>query len=217
MTAKNDTAAAFIDDAIGSGAILFGEFTTKAGRQSPYFFNAGRFCTGAGLARLGQYYADALLASGVPFDGLFGPAYKGIPLAASIAIALAGKGRDVPWSFNRKEAKDHGEGGSVVGAPLQGRLVIVDDVISAGTSVRESSAILDMAGARVAAVLIALDRMERGPSGVSAVDEVRRTHGVPVVAVATLDDLVAHLAQDPARSRELAAIQAYRDAWGSER
>jgi orotate phosphoribosyltransferase len=217
MTAKNDTAAAFIDDAIGSGAILFGEFITKAGRQSPYFFNAGRFCTGGGLARLGRYYAEALLASGVPFDGLFGPAYKGIPLAASIAIALAGKGRDVPWSFNRKEAKEHGEGGSVVGAPLRGRLVIVDDVISAGTSVRESSAILDAAGAQVAAVLIALDRMERGPSGMSAVDEVRRTHGVPVVAVATLDDLVAHLAQDPARSCELAAIRAYRDTWGSDR
>jgi len=210
----NHTAAAFIDDAITSGAILFGEFTTKAGRQSPYFFNAGRFCTGGGLARLGRYYAEALLASGVPFDGLFGPAYKGIPLAASIAIALADRGRDVPWSFNRKEAKDHGEGGSVVGAPLQGRLVIVDDVISAGTSVRESSAILGAAGAQVAAVLIALDRMERGPSGVSAVDEVRRAHGVPVVAVATLDDLLARLAEDPARTRELAAIRAYRDAWG---
>jgi len=216
MTAKNHTAAAFIDDAIAAGAILFGEFTTKAGRRSPYFFNAGQFCTGAGLARLGQHYADALLASGVPFDGLFGPAYKGIPLAASIAIALAGKGRNVPYSFNRKEAKDHGEGGSVVGAPLKGRLVIVDDVISAGTSVRESTAILEAAGAQVAAVLIALDRMERGPSGVSAVDEVRRTLDVPVVAVATLDDLIARLEQDPARAKALAAIRAYRDEWGVE-
>lgn len=210
----NHTAAAFIDDAIDAGAILFGEFTTKAGRRSPYFFNAGRFCTGAGLARLGEHYADALLASGVSFDGLFGPAYKGIPLAASIAIALAARGRDVPYSFNRKEAKDHGEGGTVVGAPLKGRLVIVDDVISAGTSVRESTAILAAAGAEVAAVLIALDRMERGPSGISAVDEVRQTLGVPVIAVATLDDLVTRLESDPARSQELAAIRVYRDTYG---
>ena len=217
MTAKNHTAAAFIDDAIAAGAILFGEFTTKAGRRSPYFFNAGRFCTGAGLARLGQHYADALLASGVPFDGLFGPAYKGIPLAASIAIALAGKGRDVPYSFNRKEAKDHGEGGLVVGAPLQGRLVIVDDVISAGTSVRESTAILEAAGAQVAAVLIALDRMEKGPGGLSAVEEVRQTLGVPVIAVATLDDLLGHLASDPAGAGRLASIRAYRDTWGVSR
>ncbi len=210
----NHTAAAFIDDAIAAGAILFGEFTTKAGRQSPYFFNAGRFCTGAGLARLGEHYADALLASGVAFDGLFGPAYKGIPLASSIAIALAARGRDVPYSFNRKEAKDHGEGGTVVGAPLKGRLVIVDDVISAGTSVRESTAILSAAGAQVAGVLIALDRMEKGPTGVSAVDEVRQTLGVPVIAVATLEDLIARLESDSARSHELAAIRAYREAYG---
>ncbi len=210
----NHTAAAFIDDAIAAGAILFGEFTTKAGRQSPYFFNAGRFCTGAGLARLGEHYADALLASGVPFDGLFGPAYKGIPLASSIAIALAARGRDVPYSFNRKEAKDHGEGGTVVGAPLVGRLVIVDDVISAGTSVRESTAILSAGGAQVAAVLIALDRMEKGPTGVSAVDEVRQTLGVPVIAVATLDDLVTRLESDASRTTELAAIRAYRETYG---
>ncbi|MFZ4498367.1 MAG: orotate phosphoribosyltransferase [Burkholderiales bacterium] len=213
----NHTAAAFIDDAIAAGAILFGEFTTKAGRQSPYFFNAGRFCTGAGLARLGQHYAEALLSSGVAFDGLFGPAYKGIPLAASIGIALAAKGRDVPYSFNRKEAKDHGEGGSVVGAALKGRLVIIDDVISAGTSVRESNAILEAAGAQVAAVLIALDRMEQGPSGMSAVDEVRQTLGVPVIAVATLDDLITRLEQDPARAQELDAIRAYREAYGVRR
>jgi orotate phosphoribosyltransferase len=213
----NHTAAAFINDAIAAGAILFGEFTTKAGRQSPYFFNAGRFCTGAGLARLGQHYAEALLSSGVAFDGLFGPAYKGIPLAASIGIALAAKGRDVPYSFNRKEAKDHGEGGSVVGAALKGRLVIVDDVISAGTSVRESNAILEAAGAQVAAVLIALDRMEQGPSGMSAVDEVRQTLGVPVIAVATLDDLITRLEQDPARAQELDAIRAYREAYGVRR
>jgi len=211
----NHTAAAFIDDAIASGAMLFGEYTTKAGRQSPYFFNAGRFCTGADLARLGGHYADALLASGVAFDGLFGPAYKGIPLVTSLAIALAARGRTVPFSFNRKESKDHGEGGTVVGAALQGRLVIVDDVISAGTSVRESTAILAAAGAQVAAVLIALDRMEQGPSGASAVDEVRQMLGVPVIAVATLKDLVARLAQDPARAPELAAIRAYCDRYGT--
>jgi orotate phosphoribosyltransferase len=217
----NHTAAAFIDDAIAAGAILFGEFTTKAGRQSPYFFNAGRFCTGAGLARLGQHYAEALLSSGVAFDGLFGPAYKGIPLAASIGIALAAKGRDVPYSFNRKEAKDHGEGGSVVGAALKGRLVIVDDVISAGTSVRESVEIIRSHGATPAGVVIALDRMERGgtaaaPTERSAVQEVQEQFGIPVIAIATLDDLLAFLesSADPQLAQYREAVRDYRIRWG---
>jgi orotate phosphoribosyltransferase len=203
-----------LDFAIERGVLLFGEFQTKAGRVSPYFFNAGLFNDGESLKRLGEFYAKAILDSGVAFDGLFGPAYKGIPLAASVAIALAGQGRNVPYSFNRKEAKDHGEGGSIVGAPLAGRILIVDDVISAGTSVRESVRLIRAAGAEPCGVAIALDRQERGSGALSAVQEVMRDYGLPVISIAGLDDLVAYLGKHAQLAGSLAAIRAYRERYG---
>lgn len=205
----------FLDFAIDRQVLLFGEFKTKAGRLSPYFFNAGLFNDGLALKRLGEFYAKAILDSGLAFDGLFGPAYKGIPLAAAIAIALAAQGRNVPYSYNRKEAKDHGEGGNIVGAPLRGRVLIVDDVISAGTSVRESVELIRAAGAEPCGVAIALDRMERGTGELSAVQEVTRQHGLPVISIVCLDDLLAYLAGDAKWSATLAAIQSYRQAYGS--
>ena len=204
----------FIRFAIEEKVLLFGEFKTKAGRVSPYFFNAGLFHHGAALRKLAQLYAKAIADSGVEYDMLFGPAYKGIPLVAAIAIALADGGRDVGYAFNRKEAKDHGEGGSVIGAPLQGRVLIVDDVISAGTSVRESVAIIRAAGAVPCAAAIALDRMERGVGALSAVQEVRQTYKMRVISIATLDDLAAFLERDPALNSHLEAVRAYRDRYG---
>jgi orotate phosphoribosyltransferase len=211
----------FVRFAVASGVLRFGEFRTKAGRQSPYFFNAGLFDDGAKLGRLGEFYARRLLASGVAFDMLFGPAYKGITLAASIAIALARAGRNVPFAFNRKEAKDHGEGGLLVGAPLRGRVVIVDDVITDGASKRESVEIIRAAGAEPAAVLIALDRMERGGnddnlSPHSAVEDFTRAYAVPVLAVATLADLLHYLdgGADPALAAHRPAVAAYRQRYG---
>ncbi len=205
---------AFLDFAIGQQVLLFGEFKTKAGRLSPYFFNAGLFNDGLSLKKLGEFYAGAIGASGLAFDGLFGPAYKGIPLAASVAIALAAGGRNVPFSYNRKEAKDHGEGGSLVGARLAGRVLIVDDVISAGTSVRESVELIRAAGAEPCGVAIALDRMERGLGKLSAVQEVSRDYGIPVVSIVNLNDLAEHLASRPEWGATLGAIQAYRAAYG---
>ena len=204
----------FIEFAIAQQVLLFGEFKTKAGRLSPYFFNAGLFNDGVALKRLGEFYAKAILDSGVAFDGLFGPAYKGIPLVATSAVALAGMGRNVPFSFNRKEAKDHGEGGSIVGAPLAGRMLIVDDVISAGTSVRESVQLIRAAGATPCGVAIALDRMERGLGALSAVQEVEQQHGLPVISIVNLDDLMAYLADKPEWQATLAAIRAYRAQYG---
>ena len=204
----------FVRFAISQGALRFGEFTLKSGRISPYFFNAGQFHTGAALSALGQFYARALMDSGLKFDMLFGPAYKGIPLAAATAIALARDfGRDVPWAFNRKEAKDHGEGGIVVGAPLAGRVVIVDDVITAGTAVRESVALIRRAQATPAAVLICLDRQEKGQGERSAVREVQESLNLEVVSISTLGDIERHLhAQgDPALQQ---AITAYRKRYG---
>ena len=204
----------FIRFAVEQKVLCFGEFKTKAGRISPYFFNAGLFHHGAALKKLAQFYAKAIRASDVRYDMLFGPAYKGIPLVAAISIALADGGRDVGYAFNRKEAKDHGEGGSVIGAPLDGRVLIVDDVISAGTSVRESVELINASGATLAGVVIALDRLEKGTGDLSAVQEVRQTHGIAVISIATLDDLVGYLASDPALAKDLDAVQRYRDRYG---
>lgn len=207
----------FIEFAVAQNVLRFGQFTTKAGRQSPYFFNAGLFNDGNALDRLSRFYAQTVLASGVAVDMLFGPAYKGIPLVAVSALALAQAGRNLPFAFNRKEVKDHGEGGSIIGAPLAGRVLIVDDVISAGTSVRESVELIRAAGATPCGVLIALDRMERGSGSLSAVQEVERDYGIPVHAVATLDDLLAYLRERPDFQEHQAAVARYRDQYGVER
>ena len=204
----------FLDFAIARRVLLFGEFRTKAGRTSPYFFNAGLFNDGEALKRLGEFYAKAILDSGSAFDGLFGPAYKGIPLVAAVAIALAGMGRNVPYSYNRKEAKDHGEGGSIVGAPLAGRILIVDDVISAGTSVRESVELIRSAGATPCGVVIALDRQERGSGERSAVQEVETEYGLPVASLVNLADLVAYLEHHAEWAAALDAIRDYRQRYG---
>lgn len=204
----------FIRFAIQHGVLCFGEFQTKAGRLSPFFFNSGLFNDGAVLRELSQFYAQAILASNVEFDMLFGPAYKGIPLVAGTAIALAEQGRNVPYCFNRKEAKDHGEGGSTVGATLQGRVLIIDDVISAGTSVRESIELIRAADATPCGVVIALDRMERGQGKLSAVQEVQHNYGIPVVPIATLEDLLGYLHEHAGMVQNLQAVQSYRDRYG---
>ena len=205
----------FLDFAIHRGVLRFGQFTLKSGRISPYFFNAGLFNSGAALARLGRCYAAAITDVGLEFDLLFGPAYKGIPLVAAVAIALAEQhGRDAPWCFNRKEVKDHGEGGTLVGAPLQGRVLIVDDVITAGTAIGETMHILTARHATPAGVVIALDRQERGQGELSAVQEVERAHGVTVTRIATLDDLVVYLAERPEYAVHLKAMQDYRARYG---
>jgi orotate phosphoribosyltransferase len=204
----------FIRFAVEQKVLCFGEFKTKAGRLSPYFFNAGLFHHGAALKQLAQFYAKAIVASDVEFDMLFGPAYKGIPLVSAVAIAFADRSRDVPFAFNRKEAKDHGEGGTVIGAPLSGRILIVDDVISAGTSVRESVELMRQAGANPCGVAIALDRMERGSASLSAVQEVRQLYNVPVISIASLDDLIGYLATDSAMTAHLDAVRLYRERYG---
>jgi orotate phosphoribosyltransferase len=204
----------FIRFAIAQQVLCFGEFKTKAGRLSPYFFNAGLFNDGASLAQLSRFYARAALGAGINFDMLFGPAYKGIPLVAGLAIALADSSKNFPFAYNRKEAKDHGEGGSLVGSPLKGRVLIIDDVISAGTSVRESVELIRQSGAEPAGVLIALDRMEKGVGELSAVQEVNRDYGIPVIAIATLNDLVEHLKPQPEMAGNLQRLQNYRDQYG---
>jgi orotate phosphoribosyltransferase len=209
-----DFRQAFLAFSLAREVLRFGEFVTKAGRRSPYFFNAGLFDDGESLRRLGQFYADALLASGVAFDQLFGPAYKGITLAAATAIALAEKGHNVPFCFNRKEAKDHGEGGQIVGAPLAGRVVIVDDVITDGAAKREAIELIRAHGAKPVAVLIALDRMERGQGEASAVQELQARFGVPVVAIATLDDLMTFIGGREELKAHAPRVAAYRAQYG---
>ena len=210
-----DYQKAFIEFALSREVLRFGKFTLKSGRVSPYFFNAGLFNTGSALARLGQYYAEAIVESGLEFDVLFGPAYKGIPLAAACSVALADHHqRDVPYSFNRKEAKAHGEGGNIVGSPLQGRILIIDDVITAGTAIRESMQIIDAAGAKPAGVLIALDRQEKGTGELSAIQEVEQQYGIPVLSIIKLENLITYLEQQPDMQANLAAVKAYREQYG---
>jgi orotate phosphoribosyltransferase len=209
-----DFSREFIAFACKQGVLRFGEFTTKAGRLSPYFFNAGLFNDGASLGRLCEFYALAIQASGIECDVIFGPAYKGIPLAAGTAMALARAGKNLPFAYNRKEAKDHGEGGTLVGAPLLGKVLIIDDVISAGTSVRESVELIRAAGATPAGVVIALDRQERGQGSLSAVQEVEKSYGIPVVSVARLVDLIAYLDGNPQLESYLDAVSAYRTQYG---
>lgn len=205
----------FIRFAIDRGVLRFGEFTLKSGRTSPYFFNAGLFNTGSALAQLGRCYAAAIVDSKIPFDVLFGPAYKGIPLAAATAVALAEQHQlDVPWCFNRKEAKDHGEGGSLVGAPLAGDVLIIDDVITAGTAIREVMQIINAQQAKAAGVLIALNREERGKGELSAIQEVERDFGIPVVSIVSLTQVLEFLADDPQLKQHLPAVEAYRAQYG---
>jgi orotate phosphoribosyltransferase len=204
----------FLDFALDAGVLKFGEFTLKSGRISPYFFNAGLFNSGSALAQLGKDYAQTIVDSGIEFDVLYGPAYKGIPLAAVTAAALYDQHQiDIPYAFNRKEAKDHGEGGNIVGHALEGRILIIDDVITAGTAIRESMDIIEAAGAKPAGVVIALDRQERGKGDKSAIQEVEQDYGIPVASIAKLEDLVSFLAQR-SDTEHLDNIRAYRDQYG---
>lgn len=205
----------FIEFAISKQVLKFGEFTLKSGRKSPYFFNAGLFNTGRDLAQLGRFYAQALVDSGIDFDLLFGPAYKGIPIATTTVVALADHHqRDLPYCFNRKEVKDHGEGGVLVGSPLEGRVMLVDDVITAGTAIRESMEIITAHHATLAGVLISLDRQERGREAISAIQEVERDYQCRVISIITLKDLISYLEEQPSMAEALDAVKAYREQYG---
>lgn len=205
----------FLDFSVETNVLRFGSFMLKSGRQSPYFFNSGLFNTGGSLARLGRFYAQAIEASGIDYDMLFGPAYKGIPIAAATSIALADQHhKDIPYAFNRKEAKDHGEGGVIVGAELNGRILVIDDVISAGTSVRESVDIIRAQQAQLAGVVISLDRQERGQNETSAIQEVEASYGIRVASIVTLADLITYLESKANKGDELAAIRDYREQYG---
>lgn len=205
----------FIEFALNKQVLRFGEFTLKSGRTSPYFFNAGLFNTGGDLARLGRFYASALIDADIEFDLLFGPAYKGIPIATTTAVALADHhNTDLPYCFNRKEAKTHGEGGSLVGSPLEGKIMLVDDVITAGTAIRESMEIIKANGAELSGVLIALDRQERGKGELSAIQEVERDFGTKVISIVTLTDLISYLEEQPDMVESLASIKQYQEDYG---
>jgi len=207
--------SAFVPFCMSLGVLRFGSFTLKSGRQSPYFFNAGLFNSGKVIAELGRFYAEAVTQSGIDYDMLFGPAYKGIPLVTTTAIALADqRGLDKPWAFNRKETKDHGEGGNLVGAPLKGRVLILDDVITAGTAIRESVDLIQNAGATVAGIALALDRQERGKSELSAVQEIETQFGLPVTSIIRLADLIEYLRHAANSAETLAAVEQYRRDYG---
>ncbi|GAA1747041.1 orotate phosphoribosyltransferase [Aeromicrobium alkaliterrae] len=210
-----DYQRAFVELALDLGVLRFGEFTLKSGRTSPYFFNFGGFRTGAALAGLGRFYADAIVAADREFDVLLGPAYKGIPIAAATAVQLVEQhGRDVPWCFNRKEAKAHGEGGTIVGAPLEGRVMVIDDVITAGTAIREVAALVEGAGAELVGVTVAVDRQERGQGELSAIGEVERDLGIGVDTIVNLDLLIAYLVETGHHAEHLDAVRAYRSTYG---
>lgn len=209
------TQSDFIQLALDNQVLLFGDFTLKSGRKSPYFFNAGRFQSGAALQKLGDFYAQAVHSAGVAFDTLFGPAYKGIPLVSATSIAFAQRyGLDLPYCFNRKEAKAHGEGGQIVGAPLAGKVLIVDDVITAGTAIREAMSFIEQANASPAGIVVALDRQERGQGGRSAIQEVEAEYKIPVIRIISLNDIIDHLANSDAAPEQLSSVKAYRDTYG---
>lgn len=212
----HDYQRAFVEFAISHDVLRFGSFTLKSGRTSPYFFNAGGFDTGARLAGLGRFYAAAIADRAPVFDVLLGPAYKGIPIASATAVQLSEvHDRDVPWAFNRKEAKDHGEGGVIVGAPLEGRVLLVDDVITSGKAIREVVPLVEAAGAELAGIVVAVDRQERGTGELSAVDEVRRDLGVPVEAIVSFDHVIEYLEESGQHAEHLDAARAYRDTYGA--
>ena len=214
-SAASTSSSAFVAFCLKLGVLRFGSFILKSGRQSPYFFNAGLFNSGQAIAQLGRFYAQAVMQSDIAHDMLFGPAYKGIPLVTTTAVALADQHhRDLPWAFNRKEAKAHGEGGSIVGAPLKGRVLIVDDVITAGTAIRESVEIIKAAGATPAGIVLALDRQEKGNSELSAVQEIEQQYGLPVTSIIKLADLIEHLRASTDSQATLEAVQQYRDQYG---
>ena len=215
MTSQIFSKVEFIEFTLKANVLRFGDFTTKAGRQSPYFFNAGLFTDGVAIAKLGQFYAQAILNANIEFDMLYGPAYKGITLSASTAIALAGFNRNVPFAFNRKEVKDHGEGGLTIGAPVSGKVLIVDDVISAGTSVRESIEVIEATGATPCGIVISLDRQERGTGAESAIQQIQRDFGLPVINLFCLDDLVDYLSQKPEMANNLSRVCKYREEYGA--
>ena len=215
MTVNKNYKTQFIDNALDSGALKFGEFTLKSGRVSPHFFNAGEFCSGKALSALGHCYAAAIVESGVQFDVLFGPAYKGITLAAATSMALADHyDIDVPYCFNRKEAKSHGEGGTLVGAPLEGKVLIIDDVITAGTAIREVMTMVESAGADAAGVVIGLDRKERGKTEQSAIQEVEQQFSIPVISIIDINDILAYLDDKEDKAELITAIKIYRSTYG---